>query len=83
MSAYDEWADCNDPGRCGVVARNAFDGGVEACALKIGEQRCICVELIGGGRASFRPSGHYRAAVTEHDPACPKALMKMLRSLAS
>ena len=44
-----------------------------ACA-ELRQAGCICHELIHGGQAVFRASGHYRSAVQEHDPRCPHAL---------
>lgn len=51
-----------------------------ACAELARAAGCLCHELVRGGRAVFRGSGHYESAVQVHDPRCPAAILAAIEA---
>lgn len=62
----------------------SFKAGAEwqlaGCAELARAAGCVCHELVRGGRAVFRGSGHYESAVQVHDPRCPAAILAAIEA---
>lgn len=61
-----------------IGARAIGTAARKACADLVRAAGCICHDLVRGGQARFRASGHYQSAVEEHDPRCPEALARAI-----
>jgi hypothetical protein len=51
-----------------------------ACADLTRVAGCLCRELVRGGQAVFRASGHYQSVVQIHDPRCPAAILAAIEA---
>lgn len=66
-------------GNSGDIAERVWNAARESAATTVKAAGCICHELVRGGQARFRSSGHYQSVVAEHDPRCPITLTRQIR----